>query len=164
MNNIKTVEVVKALPGLEVGDTLTRLTPNDNFELRVETVTDTYTAKRVISLSETLLNKDEFKAIEWFKPIKTNKQRIEELEKENAELRNRIVKLIDEDSKKFGKEERLDNILKRIDTKMLDYTKEFAKIQDRLNSDLFSQDYEEYANEAMTVYKNMITLLKELKK
>ena len=140
MNNIKTVEVVKALPGLEVGDTLTRLNADSNFELRVETITDSYTAKRIISISETLLNKDEFKAIEWFNPIKTNKQRIEELQL------------------------KLDTILKRIDTKIVDYTKEYAKVEDRLNSNLFSQDYEEYANEAMTVYKNMITLLKELKK
>lgn len=164
MNNIKTVEVVKALPGLEVGDTLTRLNADSNFELRVETVTDSYTAKRIISISETLLNKDEFKAIEWFNPIKTNKQRIVELEKENVELRNKLVSFISKENLTAGKEERLDNILKRIDTKIIDYTKEFAKIQDRLNSDLFSQDYEEYANEAMTVYKNMITLLKELKK
>lgn len=160
MNNIKTVEVVKALPGLEVGDTLTRLTPNDNFELRVETVTDTYTAKRVISLSEALLNKDEFKAIEWFKPIKTNKQRIEELEKENAELRNKLVNEISNGQfNQFSAK-----ILNRINTKISDYAKEYAKIEDILNSNLFSQDYEEYANEAMTVYKNMITLLKELKK
>lgn len=164
MNNIKTVEVVKALPGLEVGDTLTRLTPNDNFELRVETVTDTYTAKRVISLSETLLNKDEFKAIEWFKPVKTNKQRIAGLEKENSELRDRIVSLVEAASKEDWKSDRFNLISKRIESKILDYTKEFGKIESILNKNLYSQDYEEYANEALTVYKNMIDLLKELKK
>lgn len=164
MNNIKTVEVVKALPGLEVGDTLTRLTPNDNFELRVETVTDTYTAKRVISLSETLLNKDEFKAIEWFKPVKTNKQRIAELEKENSELRDRIVSLVEAASKEDWKSDRFNLISKRIESKILDYTKEFGKIESILNKNLYSQDYEEYANEALTVYKNMIDLLKEIKK
>lgn len=161
MNNIKTVEVVKALPGLEVGDTLTRLNADSNFELRVETVTDSYTAKRIISISETLLNKDEFKAIEWFNPIKTNKQRIEELEKENESLR-KSLEIWKKDSKTSF--EKYNKIFTRIMTKINDYGKEYSDIEDKLNSNLFSQDYEEYANEAMTVYKNMITLLKELKK
>ena len=69
MNNIKTVEVIKALPGLEVGDILTRNDGNSNFELNVEEITETYSAKRHISISQTLLNKEEFKAIEWFNKI-----------------------------------------------------------------------------------------------
>ncbi len=164
MNNIKTVEVIKALPGLEVGDTLTRLNADSNFELKVETVTDTYTAKRIISISESLLNKDEFKAVEWFNPIKTNKQRITELEQENANLRDKIVASIERECIELKKEEQLDTVLKRIDTKIVDYTKESSIIEKKLDSNRYSQDYEEYAMEALTVYRNMITLLEELKK
>jgi len=139
MNNIKTVELKENMFGYAKGVRLTRLSPDRDFELVSEKIADDYTVSNRLTVSPSFIDKDTFTAVEWFNPVKTNKQRIEELQL------------------------KLDTILKRIDTKIADYTKEYANIQDKLNSDLFSQDYEEYANEAMTVYKNMIDLLKKIK-
>ena len=135
MKNIKSVEVIKSLTGLEQGDVLTRKDSNSNFELNVETVTETYSAKRFISLSEELLNKEEFKAIEWFTPKITNKQA----------------------------RERLEILETRIETKLAEYKAKFAEIDEKLKEDKYLGELIEWADEAQTVYHNLIDLLEKIK-
>ena len=94
MNNIKTIEVIKPVFGLEIGDRLSRVNSGDNFEISSEVITDSYTKKKEVSISESCINKDEFKAVEWLneKPL-TNKEKISKLESENSILVDRVKAL-----------------------------------------------------------------------
>lgn len=164
MKNIKTVEVIKALPGLEVGDTLTRKSSEFNFELDVETVGDVngnpYTAQRFISLSAPLINKDEFKVIEWFTPKTVyNKSKVLEAE---IEILNDQLKYIEKAF--YETTENYSKLLLNIDAKLdefeekLDKVKEVTKIEYNRTGVLPRN-----ADEATTVFTNMIDLLKKLK-
>jgi hypothetical protein len=158
MKNIKTVEVIKALPGLEVGDTLTRKSSEFNFELDVETVGDVngdpYTAQRFISLSAPLINKDEFKAIEWFTPkVVYNKSKAFELEKEVDFLKEQVSITY----KKY------DKLMTNIESKITEFNSKLEKEKEFTNSEYKRTGYlPEYAGEATTVYTNMISLLKAI--
>lgn len=172
MSNIKTLEVVSALPGLEVGDTLTRADSNSNFELNVETITEDYTAKRNIEVSPSLINKDEFKAIEWFTPYKSNKQiiadlkeRVEELKAANdltnelyyTSLKNRTALSYENDY--------LSRIKNRIDAKLEEFENKEKCILNMFyeGGNIFSAETTEELDQAQLVYSNMIDLLKKLK-
>ena len=160
MNNIKTVKVISQLTGLEVGDILTRKDNQSPFELLVETCTETYSAKRHIVLSEELLNYDEFKAIEWFtdKPL-TNKQKICSLIEELAQGQSRYNELVKEN-------EELTSILSKIDKRIQYKRDEFAKKVQELDKELADKllcgERIEWADEALTVYTNMLELLDKI--
>lgn len=142
MKNIKAVEVIKALPGLEIGDVLSREDSNSNFELNVEEITKSYSAKRHISLSQSLLNKDEFKAIEWFVQKPSYIARLEAENKEMASVLNKYES--------------------RIAEKITEYTKKENELKGKLNDIYLSGESMEWADEALTVYHNMIDLLKKI--
>jgi hypothetical protein len=146
MNNIKTVEVIKALPGLEAGDTLTRKDGDSNFELNIETITEDYSAVRHISISQSLLNKEEFKAIDWFEKRTPNKEKIASLEKEL-----------------YLTSKRLELIEKRIDSKINEFEKEFNRVENNFADGMYFGEAEQWADESMTVHYNMIDLLKKIK-
>jgi len=159
MKNIKTIEVTSQLPGLEVGDTLTRKDSESNFELIVETVTDNYTAKRYISLSPSLINKDEFKATEWFETIKTNKQKIAELEKDKTLLLDELNKA------NLERCEYRDIVLKyeaRISEKMKEFDEKYTELSNKVSNEVMSAEEQEWADEALTVWYNMSDLLKKV--
>lgn len=152
MSNIKTIEVIKPLTGLEVGDVLTRSSNEYNFELDVETAGEVigvpYTAQRFISLSESLINIDEFKAIEWFEDK-------EEIENEDY-WKSRFAEITEAEIK-------LKTILGRIDEKLEEYKAKQAEQVDILEDKYISGERVEWADEALTVYHNMIDLLEKLK-
>ena len=91
MKNIKSIEVIKEIYGLEVGDILTRKDGNSLFEIKEQmNYEDGGTMLRSISLSESMISKDYFKTIEWFENIETNKQKIARLENTVDSLRREL--------------------------------------------------------------------------
>jgi chromosome segregation ATPase len=189
MNNIKTIEVVKPLTGLEVGDVLTRNDSNSNFELDIEVAGDLlgvpYTAQRFISLSASLLNIDEFKPIEYFEDPEPRKkfklgdyavkleEQIDELSesvmfhnKENYELKKVISALKDDLASEMkctsNLKENLDRLYNRVDEKLKEYTEKELQYKEELEDRFISGERVEWADEALTVYTNMIDLLKKL--
>jgi len=153
MNNIKTIEVVKPLTGLEAGDVLTRMDNQSNFELDVEEVTESYSVKRHISISQSLLNKEGFKAVEWFNKIKTNREIIADLTAELAlhkEMKDQTA-------------DRLKLITSRIDEKLKEYQSKYSEIDRNFQSNRYFGENVEWADEEMTVYHNMIDLLNKIR-
>lgn len=149
MKNIKTLEVISELPGLEVGDTLTRKDSDSDFVLNVETVTEAYTAKRFISLSPSLINKDEFKAIEWFEPVVTNKQKIAVLEAKIKELNSKLECA-------SSAEVDLAVLRGKMVTKRREFNDKVTKITNRIEKEILTQGQMDYANEGLTVLANLI--------
>jgi hypothetical protein len=72
MSNIKTIEVIEPIFGLNVGDTLTRLDENSNFTNTSELVGDGYMVSNSVSLvSDIIEGANAFKVIEYFdEPVK----------------------------------------------------------------------------------------------
>jgi hypothetical protein len=153
MSNIKTVEVIKALPGLEIGDTLTRVNKQDNFELNVETITDTYSAKRVISISESLLNKQEFKATEWFSDRNTySKEKINQMQSQIDYLKKELAN----DDALLSKYE------SRIAEKLEQFRNEYARVEKAIANGEYEGELLWSADESLTVHYNMIDLLEKI--
>jgi len=167
MNNIKTVKVISQLTGLEVGDILTRKDNQSPFELLVETCTETYSAKRYIVLSEELLNHDEFKAIEWFveKPL-TNRQRIEKLEGQLKDAEEKMEQGQKNYTAVLNENEKLLALLTKIDKRIQYKRDEFSKKVQELDKELADKilcgERIEWADEALTVYVNMLELLDKI--
>lgn len=160
MNNIKTIEVVKPVFGLGVGSQLTRANDTLPFEFKSETISDGFTSTKSVSISEESVNRDSFKAIEWFaeKPL-TNKQKICSLIEELAQGQSRYNELVKEN-------EELISILSKIDKRIQYKRDEFAKKVQELDKELADKllcgERVEWADEALTVYANMLELLDKI--
>lgn len=152
MNNIKSIEVVNPVYGLNVGDVLTRETSEDSFSFSAEHVGEDYTYSRSISLSPSLITKDDFVAIEWFEQKKTKRQIIEELEQ----------KLTDSIERENSVAAAHDKLLNRIDSKLKEYRLKFEEISTNVENGVYLNESFDWADEAMTVYHNMIELLEKL--
>lgn len=160
MNNIKTIEVVKPVFGLGVGSQLTRANDALPFEFKSETISDGFASTKSVSISEESVNRDSFKAIEWFaeKPL-TNKQKICSLIEELAQGQSRYNELVKEN-------EELISILSKIDKRIQYKRDEFAKKVQELDKELADKllcgERIEWADEALTVYANMLELLDKI--
>jgi len=83
MNNIKTIEVIKPVFGLNVGDTLTRSSAEDNFVHDDKAIGDGYVASKYLSIDkDAKINWDSFQTIEWFMSKKAYKALLKKQEEE----------------------------------------------------------------------------------
>ena len=157
MKNIKSVAVTKPVYGLHVDAVLSRENSNDNFTYKSEYAGKDHSHKQIIELSESLLDKDHFVAIEWFaeKPL-TNKERINALIQERDELSKVVLEL--EDKMQIA-DESYASLVESID-------KQIKKFEDLYVSHYDNLKYATFFNEIdvdLTVYKNILTVLKGLK-
>lgn len=144
---------IKPVFGLQKDSVLTRETSKDNFLYESEYAGKDHSFSNKVSLSESLITKDSFVAIEWFedKPL-TNKEQIAKLKENVKNLEDQLARVTSEKSL----------IQKRIDTKISEFESQYSRVS-KLTEDMFHQDDFSWANEAMTVYYNMIDLLKKIK-
>lgn len=163
MKNIKAIELIKPAFGLDKGSVLSRLAPNELFTYSNETVGDNYNSKTSVSVSESVLSHDIARAIDWFKNKRSAKHVIQEQEEEIRALTDYIVnlerKMINDESQV---KEKYDKLLNRINTKQEEFEKKLAELEEELENDIIAGETIGWADEAMTVYYNLIDLLKKL--
>lgn len=162
MRNIKSIELTAPKFGLSAGSTLTRLNADSPFQYVSEHVGDSFTSKHNVSVSASMIDNSFAKAIEWFEPRKSAKHVISELTNElneskayNAELGKRIEDL--ESKLEWHK-----LVAERIAVKRTEFENKLAELERQLEEDVIVGEPLEWADEAMTVYYNLIDLLKKL--
>ena len=166
MKNIKAIIVTNPVYGLEIDTVLKRNNSNENFSYNVEYIGDdeSYMYSNV-ELSEGMITKDNFSAIEWFteKPL-TNKEKITQLEKKCAKLES------DFDAEKELRIEAeiqfnelwhtYKNLRDKVRNAKTEYKDKLAKATEKYNDAKSSIDVH-LAVEEMTVSKNIIDLLNQ---
>ena len=166
MKNIKAIIVTKPIYGLEIDTVLKRNSNEENFNYNAEYAGDdgSYMYSNV-ELSEGMITKDNFAAIEWFteKPL-TNKEKIAQLRKECEELKiyhDKEKKLRIEAETQFGE---LWDTYKKLRDKVgdakIEYKNKLAAATEKYNDSKSSIDVH-LAVEEMTVSKNIIDLLNQ---
>jgi hypothetical protein len=148
MNNIKSLEVIKPAYGLKVGDILSRTSGDSAFSIVVEEVGDGYEYASSVSLSESLINKDHFKAIEWFETRLTNKQIITDLENKVSTLESQI--------------DDADAVKERLATKLIEFETRYAQLQGELESRVNYGNMIGWNSEEMAVLFNLIDFIKKM--
>lgn len=154
MKNVKAIELIEPAFGLQAGSVLTRTSNEAPFSIVFEHVGDNFQTKGETSVSESLINREIARPVEWFEQRKSAKLVISELEAD--------VKMLSEKLELANST--IDKLSSTISNKIAEYTKLMEKIQNQLEDDVMSGEATEWADEAATVYYNLITLLKELAK
>ena len=178
IDNIKSIELVKATSGLPyntMGDVFVRT--ENGFEFNSEYIYDSgATSKTSVFLTENQVEAlyDSFKVVEYILPkkeykIKKAEESLEKIKKEYEEALEELkkervmIKQLVEDLGVFSDEcsctecDSCRMIVKKIKDKLKEYEDKLAELEESDNTN-------EWADEAMTVYLNMITLLKYLLK
>lgn len=155
MKNIKTIELTKPVFGLQAGSVLTRLDNESPFEYKDENVGDSFVSTRHVTVGASMINNSFAKAIEWFEPRRRAREVIEEL-KEKVSLVSKENEMLLSDVKKYSQ------LLNRIETKKSEFEAKLSELEQQLEDDLVAGESVEWADEAMTVYYNLIDLLKKL--
>ena len=166
MKNIKAIIVTKPVYGLEIDTVLKRNNSNENFSYNAEYVGDdeSYMYSNV-ELSEGMITKDNFSAIEWFteKPL-TNKEKITQLEKKCAKFENDFdaeKELRIEAETQFNELwDTYKNLRDKVRNAKAEYKDKLAKATEKYNDAKSSIDVH-LAVEEMTVSKNIIDLLNQ---
>jgi len=160
MNNIKTIEVIKPTLGLNVGDTLSREDANSNFTHKSEVIGDDYSSTSSISVSENYIDIDNFRIIEWFSmPMESVDLMYSDMKDEIEKWKSEYYKL--NDNLDLYKE-RIDLINKRVYTKIEEYKQKLSELDKEMNDKFISGESIEWADEAFTVYHNMVELLEKI--
>lgn len=170
MKNIKTIKVIEPIFNLNVGDTLTRLDENSNFTNVSELAGEGYLVCNSISLDPDVIGGlESFEVSEYFvaPKKKITKDYVESLEKELFLAKLMYEKALDllaeSEGVGYNQSKELEKITKRIDTKLEEFIAETKKLDKTLANEFLSGERMEWADEASTVYYNMIDLLKKLK-
>ena len=166
MKNIKAIIVTNPVYGLEIDTVLKRNNSNENFSYNVEYVgyDESYMYSNV-ELSEGMITKDNFSAIEWFteKPL-TNKEKITQLEKECSNLYSDFdteKELRIEAETQFNELwDTYKNLRDKVRNAKIEYKDKLAKATEKYNDAKSSIDVH-LAVEEMTVSKNIIDLLNQ---
>lgn len=155
MKNIKTIELTADMFGLPAGATLTRLNPESDFVYSEERIGDNFNYKQTVTLSPSAVDRSFARAKEWFNERRSAKQVISELE-------SRVEDLAYENKALTDKATAYDKLVSRIETKRTEFETKLAQLNKELDEDLIAGESIEWADEAMTVYYNLIDLLKKL--
>ena len=155
MKNIKTIELTESVFGLPAGSVLTRLDNESPFEYKDENVGDSFVASHHVTVGSSMINNSFARAIEWFEPRRKAKEVISELE-------GKIALLTKENEMFLADIKKYNELLKRIDTKRSEFEVKLNELEQQLEDDLVAGESIEWADEAMTVYYNLIDLLKKL--
>ncbi len=162
MENIKAIELLEPAFGLPAGSVLVRLNKNEMFLGKNEHVGDGYELYTSVYVSESMLKDKEFLATEFFEKEKRSaKHVIQEKEAEIADLKSHIKileEILEQNSKSYSK------ILSRINEKKTEFQKKLEDLNKQMDEDVFAGESLEWADEAMTVYYNMIDLLTKIVK
>ena len=166
MKNIKAIIVTKPVYGLEIDTVLKRNNSNENFSYNAEYVGDdeSYMYSNV-ELSEGMITKDNFSAIEWFteKPL-TNKEKITQLEKKCEKFENDFdaeKELRIEAETQFNELwDTYKNLRDKVRNAKAEYKDKLANATEKYNDAKSSIDVH-LAVEEMTVSKNIIDLLNQ---
>ena len=166
MKNIKAIIVTNPVYGLEIDTVLKRNNSNENFSYNAEYVGDdeSYMYSNV-ELSEGMITRDNFSAIEWFteKPL-TNKEKIAQLEKECSNLYSDFdaeKELRIEAETQFNELwDTYKNLRDKVRNAKTEYKDKLAKATEKYNDAKSSIDVH-LAVEEMTVSKNIIDLLNQ---
>lgn len=155
MKNIKSIITLKPVYGLQKDAVLTRNSSEENFVYETKYAGNDHTHNSRVELSASLIDKEHFSAIEWFaeKPM-TNKEKIAALESENKSLREQL------DAVKSAKNET--SLADAINKKINEFQAEFDNVVAYSDKYYFSGN-SAWADEAITVYRNVIDVLKGLK-
>lgn len=155
MKNIKTIELMAPAFGLPTGSVLTRLDSESPFEYKDENVGDSFVASHHVTVGASMINNSFAKAIEWFEPRRRAKEVISTLESQ--------VSLLMKENEMFAADvEKYSKLLKRIEDKRTEFETKLNELEQQLEDDLVAGESIEWADEAMTVYYNLIDLLKKL--
>ena len=181
MKNVKSIITLVPCFGLHKDAVLTRDNNSDDFVYSTEYAGNDHRQSTYISLSETLIDKEHFSAIEWFdkKPL-TNKEKIKMLTEERDELGEHLSKmqsiLVEKDNElKYEKEvnkNRLNEIISlrksianranRIDELLNRYNHNASTLDKGLNRFSWLAEDKDFV-EAMTVYDNLIKAIEYIK-
>lgn len=173
MSNIKTIEVIEPIFGLNVGDTLTRLDENSNFTNVSELVGDGYLVSNSVSLiSDIIEGTNAFKVTEYFKDqeqvicqseceCKPKCTTYKDLKNELSMYKDLYEFSLESNDELHDKLQKLEN---RIVTKRKEFEEKLESLSKSLSSEigLISGETLEKLSEAYAVHYNMIDLLKKL--
>lgn len=155
MNNVKSIELTKNAFGLEAGTVLTRLNNESQFEYKEENIGESFVSSKHVSVSESMIDNSFAKPVEWFLTRKNAKKAIRELEGKVSLLEKENEMLLS-DVRKY------ESLLNRIESKKSEFEKKLKKLEYELNNELVAGQSVEWADEAMTVYYNLVDLLNKL--
>jgi len=153
MKNIKVIRLLKDGYGLEAGAEFIRATSNDPFVCKLDATGDSYSYTATVSLNESAITKEMFKATGWFEKRMTKEERVAK----DAINREIELKSLREAVK------RLDKIEARLHSKENEYTEKINEAKEKANSGLISSEMLEYYDEAITVYANLLEFIKVIK-
>ena len=150
MTNIKEITLIKEMEGVnwEVGTTFSRNNAEEAFALTEEYVADGVSYKGSISIDASVVTREYFKASGWFLTREEFK----------AQFKKQKEATIEATAK-----ERLDILNNRINTKIAEYTAEYNRVTKELEDNKHDGEMIEWADEAQTVFYNLVDLLEKLK-
>lgn len=160
MKNVKAIELTRPTFGLPKGTVLSRLSSNEPFAYKSEHVGENYQFSNSLSIAQTAISWDFAKPIEWFEERRRSaKHVIQELEKEIERL-NAENSLLSTEVRAIRSE--LDTIKRKATDKRDEFQKKMNELQLDLENDIIAGESTEWADEAMTVYYNLIDLINKL--
>lgn len=160
MKNVKAIELTRDTFGLPKGTVLSRLTATEPFAYKAEHVADDYQYSNSLSISPTVVTWDFAKPIEWFEDRRRSaRHTIEELEAKIKELTVENT-LLSAESKAIRED--LESLRKRAEAKRDEYQKKMNELQLDLENDIIAGESTEWADEAMTVYYNLVDFINKL--
>ncbi len=176
MNNAKTIEVVDPVFGLNEGDVLSRNSNEENFTLVDEHIGEGYSSYRSFSIPESMINPDNFKAIEEFiipdEDLEYKEEEPKELSDEakeglyNVILLDRIDELqdeIDELKSQLSKTNtETDKFLAVIRANREKFFNRFKEAMADLDSCKYRDERDQWIEESMVVNKNLYTFADRL--
>jgi dipeptidase len=164
MKNIKTIRLIDSVFGLDAGTLLSRNTPDEPFYCAWEHIADGYTAGGDVSVTESLLrfsSEISYEVVEYFQDKRSAKHVIKELE---AKLEEKTKEAEEYKEMYYKDASELKKLLTRMNDKRAEFKTKMDETQTQLENDFISGEAVEWADEAMTVYYNLIDLIDKLLK
>jgi chromosome segregation ATPase len=167
MKNVKAIELTRPTFGLPKGTVLSRLSGNEPFAYKSEHVGENYQFSNSLSISQAAISWDFAKPIEWFEERRRSaKHVIQELEAEIERLKASNEKLTADIASVIDSYDSASKELNKLKSRAIEKRDEFQKkmneLQLDLENDIIAGESTEWADEAMTVYYNLVDLINKL--
>ena len=155
MKNIKTIELTKQAFGLPSGTVLTRLTNDKPFEYKAEHIGEDYRYSNSVTISPASITNGNAKVVEYFEEYKRSAKHV------ISELTEK-VSMLSAESEEYKRRYKV--LADRAAAKRAEFQKKLDALELELEEDIIAGESAEWADEAMTVYYNLIDFINKLLK
>jgi len=160
MKNIKAIELTKPAFGLQAGTVLSRLNHDEPFSYVNENVGDNFESYSRVTVPHAMITADIAKATEWFEDRRRSAKHVIAELQEELDITSMALDIANEELANVTK--KYNELTRKMNSKITEYEAKLKQTQLDLENDFISGESIEWADEAMTVYYNLIDLLKKL--